>query len=68
MRFGDRHEGREGRGTGAVGAVLTNPQHPYTRQLIESVPRPGWKPRRRGGRVIDPPRSSTVQEGPARVS
>jgi peptide/nickel transport system ATP-binding protein len=26
--------------------VLAAPQHPYTRLLLESVPRPGWKPRR----------------------
>ncbi|WP_246086903.1 ATP-binding cassette domain-containing protein [Nocardioides humi] len=26
--------------------VLDRPQHPYTRLLIDSVPRPGWRPRR----------------------
>ena len=32
---------------GAVDDVLTAPSHPYTRQLLDSVPRPGWKPSRR---------------------
>lgn len=32
---------------GAVSDVLNDPQHPYTRRLIDSVPKPGWKPRRR---------------------
>jgi oligopeptide transport system ATP-binding protein len=32
---------------GATAQVLDQPQHPYTRQLRESVPRPGWKPSRR---------------------
>jgi ABC-type glutathione transport system ATPase component len=27
--------------------VLDNPRDPYTRRLIEAVPRPGWKPSRR---------------------
>lgn len=35
---------------GAVAAVLEAPQDVYTQQLIASVPRPGWKPRRRGDR------------------
>jgi ABC-type glutathione transport system ATPase component len=32
---------------GAVTQVLAGPQHPYTRGLIDSIPRPGWKPQRR---------------------
>ena len=32
---------------GATARVLDNPQHPYTQRLRASVPRPGWKPRRR---------------------
>jgi ABC-type glutathione transport system ATPase component len=31
---------------GPTGRVLDNPQHPYTRLLRDSVPRPGWKPTR----------------------
>ncbi|MEU6716055.1 ATP-binding cassette domain-containing protein [Nonomuraea sp. NPDC046802] len=29
---------------GAVERVLTEPEHPYTRLLLDSVPRPGWDP------------------------
>jgi peptide/nickel transport system ATP-binding protein len=29
---------------GATAALLRHPQHPYTRLLIDSVPRPGWSP------------------------
>lgn len=32
---------------GRTGEVLDNPQHAYTRALLESVPRPGWRPKRR---------------------
>ncbi|MGW0535122.1 ABC transporter ATP-binding protein [Streptomyces sp. NPDC003032] len=32
---------------GPVTTVLETPQDPYTRRLIDSVPKPGWKPRRR---------------------
>ena len=32
---------------GATARVLDDPQHPYTQRLRASVPRPGWKPRRR---------------------
>ena len=32
---------------GTTGQVLDDPQHPYTQRLRASVPRPGWKPRRR---------------------
>jgi oligopeptide transport system ATP-binding protein len=31
---------------GAAHKVLSSPQHDYTRRLINSVPRPGWKPMR----------------------
>ncbi|WP_371525012.1 ABC transporter ATP-binding protein [Streptomyces sp. NBC_01283] len=34
-------------GLGAVRHISDDPQHPYTRRLIESVPKQGWKPRRR---------------------
>ncbi|MEU8137544.1 ABC transporter ATP-binding protein [Streptodolium elevatio] len=32
---------------GPVGRVLGAPRDAYTRRLIESIPKPGWKPRRR---------------------
>ncbi|MEU1340261.1 ATP-binding cassette domain-containing protein [Streptomyces sp. NPDC005827] len=32
---------------GPAAAVLTEPEHPYTRRLLDSVPRQGWKPARR---------------------
>jgi len=31
---------------GPVHTVLRDPQHSYTKRLIDSVPRPGWIPRR----------------------
>ncbi|MCX4750078.1 ABC transporter ATP-binding protein [Kitasatospora sp. NBC_01287] len=31
---------------GPTGEVLAEPRHPYTRLLLDSVPRPGWDPRR----------------------
>ncbi|MGX1268394.1 ABC transporter ATP-binding protein [Streptomyces phaeoluteigriseus] len=36
---------------GAVGTVLDDPQDPYTQRLIASIPKPGWKPRRRADRA-----------------
>lgn len=32
---------------GPVMTVLDDPQDPYTQRLIASIPKPGWKPRRR---------------------
>ncbi|GAA5020653.1 ABC transporter ATP-binding protein [Kitasatospora paranensis] len=32
--------------SGPTGRVLETPEHPYTRLLLESVPRPGWDPKR----------------------
>ncbi|MEV4947943.1 ATP-binding cassette domain-containing protein [Streptomyces sp. NPDC053755] len=32
---------------GPAAAVLGDPQDPYTQRLIGSIPKPGWKPRRR---------------------
>jgi oligopeptide transport system ATP-binding protein len=32
---------------GRVDGMLRNPQHPYTRELLASIPRRGWKPTRR---------------------
>ncbi|MGA4544106.1 ABC transporter ATP-binding protein [Uniformispora flossi] len=32
---------------GRVEEVLGDPRHAYTRRLIDSIPKPGWKPRRR---------------------
>lgn len=45
--------------TGAADAVLSRPQHPYTRALIDSVPnpdRPGRRLRQIGGQPPDPAR------------
>jgi ABC-type glutathione transport system ATPase component len=32
--------------TGPTAQLLGAPQHPYTQALLDSVPRPGWRPRR----------------------
>ncbi|HEY7951660.1 MAG TPA: ABC transporter ATP-binding protein [Solirubrobacteraceae bacterium] len=34
---------------GATEQILTSPADPYTRLLLDCVPRPGWRPRRRSG-------------------
>lgn len=34
---------------GGVGDVLSRPQEAYTQRLVDSIPREGWKPRRRIG-------------------
>jgi oligopeptide transport system ATP-binding protein len=31
---------------GSAQAILSEPAHAYTRRLLDSVPRPGWRPRR----------------------
>lgn len=33
--------------SGTADEILDHPAHPYTRRLIDSAPRPGWKPVRR---------------------
>lgn len=38
---------------GTADEVLDHPQHAYTRRLIDSAPRPGWKPVRRSARTSD---------------
>ncbi|WP_327166223.1 ABC transporter ATP-binding protein [Streptomyces zaomyceticus] len=36
---------------GPVATVLGDPQDPYTQRLIASIPKPGWKPRRRANKA-----------------
>ncbi|WP_455362094.1 ABC transporter ATP-binding protein [Streptomyces sp. SYSU K21746] len=36
---------------GPVATVLSHPQNPYTQRLIESIPKPGWRPQRRAHRA-----------------
>lgn len=36
---------------GPTERILTAPVHPYTRLLLDCVPRPGWRPRRHSGGV-----------------
>ena len=38
--------------SGPIGQILDNPGEQYTRELIDAIPRPGWRPRRR----LKPPR------------
>lgn len=33
--------------SGPTGDILDHPVDPYTRQLVDAIPRPGWQPRRR---------------------
>ncbi|MEV0222101.1 ATP-binding cassette domain-containing protein [Streptomyces sp. NPDC050704] len=42
---------------GEVAGVLDAPQHPYTQDLLDAVPRPGWKPSRSRDRrpAVDEP-------------
>jgi ABC-type glutathione transport system ATPase component len=48
------HDGRVVE-AGSVAQVLSAPQQDYTRRLINSVPREGWKPQRRAAApVLDP--------------
>ncbi|HWU09239.1 MAG TPA: ATP-binding cassette domain-containing protein [Streptomyces sp.] len=37
---------------GPVATVLGDPRDPYTRRLIASIPKPGWKPRRRADEAV----------------
>ncbi|WP_435745372.1 ABC transporter ATP-binding protein [Nocardioides sp. SYSU DS0663] len=39
--------------SGTADEILDHPTHPYTRRLIDSAPRPGWKPVRRSDRPDD---------------
>jgi ABC-type proline/glycine betaine transport system ATPase subunit len=38
---------------GRTDALRRDPQHLYTRALLDSVPRPGWKPQRRALPAVD---------------
>ncbi|MFE3292735.1 ABC transporter ATP-binding protein [Rhodococcus sp. NPDC059234] len=40
--------------SGRTADLLRNPKHPYTRALLDSVPRPGWTPARRAVPVVEP--------------
>jgi ABC-type glutathione transport system ATPase component len=39
--------------SGATADVLDNPQHPYTKRLLDAVPKPGWHPTRTIARTAD---------------
>jgi oligopeptide transport system ATP-binding protein len=54
---------------GATARVLDAPEHDYTKRLRASVPRPGWKPRRRSAASEDASESSSEgsSEGEARA-
>ncbi|MFC7449360.1 ABC transporter ATP-binding protein [Rhodococcus daqingensis] len=40
--------------SGRTDDLLRDPRHPYTRALLDSVPRPGWTPRRRAAPAEEP--------------
>ncbi len=50
---------------GGTGQVLTAPASPYTKALLASVPRPGWKPRRAVAALgqVSSPADTVQQEG-----
>ncbi|MGW0767599.1 ABC transporter ATP-binding protein [Streptomyces sp. NPDC002676] len=49
---------------GATAEVLAAPEHPYTRLLLDSVPRPGWNPDRiaEARRQLSSPQATPTQE------
>jgi peptide/nickel transport system ATP-binding protein len=48
---------------GATEAILDAPSHPYTQLLLDSVPRPGWKPRRLRQKHGDEPEENGDEPG-----
>jgi ABC-type oligopeptide transport system ATPase subunit len=38
---------------GPTDTILSTPEHPYTKLLLDSVPGPGWRPRRRPREVAE---------------
>ena len=38
---------------GDTDTILSAPQHPYTKLLLDSAPGPGWKPHRRPSTVAE---------------
>jgi len=49
---------------GATARVLAAPHHPYTRLLLDSVPRPGWNPARIAAarQELSSPQATPTQE------
>jgi ABC-type microcin C transport system duplicated ATPase subunit YejF len=37
---------------GSTEDILTDPQQEYTKALLAAIPKPGWRPRRRGARAV----------------